>query len=84
MQINAKIPSSVVTVDNGRSVLTLRLNKSQLFRWTQRFALLVLTLAVLFSLSYAYLTNSPLFTPMLKASLLLGLICFVSFKSNNN
>lgn len=84
MHTEVKAPHRLVRINNGESILTLRLHKKQMSQVASKLASILLLTALVFFLVLTYRTDNPLFWPLLKVSAIVGLVFFIAIKSNNS
>ena len=84
MHSRAKVPDRLIHVNNGDSILTLRVHKKQVIHAVHKLALSLFMTAMVLLLIFTFKAESPLFWPLAKAAGILGLVFFVANKSNSS
>ena len=83
MQTNVKLLSNPIEVHNNPVVLTLKINKKELFEFIRNISAVVLFLILGILLVTTYSTDNPLFWPLLKAGIILMILAIIITKSKN-
>ena len=83
MNYKVKAPDRIFRVNNGESILTLRVHKKQLIHVALKLAFSLFFTALVLFLILTYRADSPLFWPLAKSSVILGLVFFTASKTNS-
>lgn len=84
MQTDVKVSTRAIKVVNHSATITLKINKKQVVNTIRRIAVLLLFLTLGALLISTYNKDNSQFWPLLKVTLILGLVAFLAFKSNIN
>lgn len=83
MQTNVKLPMRAIRVNNGNSMITLKIDKNKLALTFRKLAVALLFIILGVFLVITYNSGNPQFWPLLQAAGILTMIAFIAIKSNN-
>lgn len=84
MQTDAKVSTRAIRVANHSTTITLKIDKKQVVNTIRRLTLLLFFLTLGTLLITSYNKDNSQFWPLLKVSVIIGLVAFMAIKSNNN